>query len=93
MSPCFKMREVEMRFTDMVREGSLLQEEETQDTSENLPLADDAPLVIKVRHLEEEPHITIKPGGMVDVAVRELGAKIAKVELIDPEEVSEVSEE
>ena len=79
-----------MGFTDMVREGSLLHEEETQDTREDLPLA---PLVIKVRHLEEEHHITIKPGGMVDVAVRELGAKIVKVEVIESEEASTSSEE
>ncbi len=82
-----------MGFTDMVREGSLLQEEETQDTRDDLPLVDDAPLVIKVRHLEEERRITIKPGGMVDVAIRELGAKIVMVEVIEPEEVSEASED
>ena len=79
-----------MGFTAMVREGSHLHEEETQDTRDDLPLA---PLVIKVRHLEEEHHITIKPGGMVDVAVRELGAKIVKVEVIEPEEVSDTSKE
>jgi hypothetical protein len=87
------MKEAEMGFTDMVKEGSLIHEEETQDTRGDLPLADDAPLVIKVRHLEEEPHITIKPGGMVDVAVRELGAKIVKVEVIEPEETADTSEE
>jgi hypothetical protein len=87
------MKEVEMGFTKMVRESSLLHEEETQDTRDDLPLADDAPLVIKVRHLEEERHITINPGGMVDVAVRELGAQIVKVELIEPEESSGTSEE
>ncbi|HEY46401.1 MAG TPA: hypothetical protein G4O14_06420 [Anaerolineae bacterium] len=75
-----------MGFTDMVRKVSFLHEEETQDTRDDLPLA---PLVIKVRHLEEECYVTIKPGGMVDVAVRELGAKIVKVEVIEPEEVSE----
>lgn len=84
------MKEVEMGFTEMVREGSLLREEETQDTKEDLSLA---PLVIKVRHLEEEPHITIKPGGMVDVAIRELGATIVKVEVIEPEETPTTSEE
>ncbi len=77
-----------MGFTDMVREGFLLHEEETQDTRDDLPL-----VVIKVRHLEEERHTTIKPGGMVDVAVRELGAKIVKVEVIEPEESSDTSEE
>lgn len=87
------MKEVEMGFVDMVREGSLLQEDEKQETRDDLPLVDDAPLVIKVRHLEEEHHITIKPGGMVDVAVRELGAKIVKVEVIESEDPSEVSEE
>jgi hypothetical protein len=86
------MKEVVMGFTDMVREGSLLHEEETQD-NKDLPLADAAPLAIKVRHLEEERRITIKPGGMVDVAVRELGAQIVKVEVIEPEEISDNSEE
>ncbi len=79
-----------MGFTDMVRESSLLYEEETQDTREDPPRA---PLVIKVRHLEEEQRITIKPGGMVDVAIRELGAKIVKVEVIEPEQVLDTSEE
>lgn len=84
------MKEAEMGFTNMVREDSLLHEEETQNTRDDLPLA---PLVIKVRHLEEERRITIKPGGMVDIAVRELGAKIVKVEVIEPEEASDTSEE
>jgi hypothetical protein len=87
------MKEVKMGFTYMVREGSLLHEEDTQDTRDDLPLLDDAPVVINVRHLEEERHITIKPGGMVDVAIRELGAKVVKVEVIEPEEASEVPEE
>jgi hypothetical protein len=84
------MKEAVMGFTDMVKEGSLLHEEETQDTRGDLS---HTPLVIKVRHLEEERHITIKPGGMVDIAVRELGAKIVKVEVIEPEEASDNSEE
>jgi hypothetical protein len=87
------MKEVIMGFNYMVREGSLLHEEETQDTRDEHPLVHDAPVVIKVRHLEEEHHITIKPGGMVDVAIRELGAKVVKVEVIEPEEAPEVPEE
>jgi hypothetical protein len=83
------MKEVAMGFTDMVREGSLPHEE---GTKEDLPLVDDAPLVIKVRHLEEERDMTIKPGGMVDVAVRELGAKVVKVEIIESDEPSDTSE-
>ncbi|HEY43045.1 MAG TPA: hypothetical protein G4O11_03585 [Anaerolineae bacterium] len=77
----------------MVKRKSLLHEVETQNHSEDLPLADDAPVVIKVHHLEEGRHVPIKMGGMVDVAVRELGAKIVKVEIIEPEEATDTSEE
>ena len=77
----------------MVKRESLLHEVETQDHSEDLPLADDAPMVIKVHHLEEGRHVPIRRGGMVDVAIRELGAKIVKVEIIEPEEATDTSEE
>ena len=43
----------------------------------------DALLSITVLQPEVEQHIPIKPGGMVDVAVRELGAKIVNVELVE----------
>lgn len=77
----------------MVKRESLLHEVETQETSEDLPLADDAPMVIKVHHLEKGLHVPIKMGGMVDVAVRELGAKIVRVEIIEPEEATDACEE
>jgi hypothetical protein len=47
------------------------------------PLELDAPVSIKVQHLEDSRYVEIEPGGMVDLAVNELGAKIIKVELID----------
>jgi hypothetical protein len=87
------MNEEEMGLLVMVKRESLLHEVGTQDHSEDLPLADDAPVVIKVHHLEEGHPVPIKIGGMVDVAVRELGAKIVKVEIIEPEEATDTCEE
>jgi hypothetical protein len=87
------MNEEEMGLFVMVKRESLLHEVETQDHSEDLPLADDAPVVIKVHHLEEGHHVPVQIGGMVDVAIRELGAKIVKVEIIEPEEGSDTCEE
>ena len=77
----------------MVKREPLLHEVETQGHSEDLPLEDDAPVVIKVHHLEQGYPVPIKIGGMVDVAVRELGAKIVKVEIIEPEEAENTCEE
>ncbi|TET85691.1 MAG: hypothetical protein E3J37_01330 [Anaerolineales bacterium] len=49
---------------------------QTLDTVEDLHLA-----------AENGQFVPITPGGMVDVAVHELGAKIVKVELLEEEEV------
>jgi hypothetical protein len=87
------MKEEEMGLLTMVKRESLLYEAEAKSTREDLPLADDTPMVIKVHHLEQGCHVPIKRGGMVDVAIRELGAKIVKVEIIEPEEAADTCEE
>lgn len=53
------------------------------DQEKLAPLAFDAPVSIKVEHLEDSRYVEIEPGGMVDLAVNELGARIIKVEVID----------
>ena len=53
------------------------------DQDKPAPLAHDAPIRIKVQHLEDSRYVEIEPGGMVDLAVNELGARIIKVEVID----------
>jgi hypothetical protein len=90
---CFRMNEEEMSLFVMAKRETLLQEVETQDHSGDLPLADETPVVIKVHHLEEGRHVPIQIGGMVDVAIRELGAKVVKVEIIQSEEGSDIREE
>jgi hypothetical protein len=54
----------------------------TVDQDKRAPLALDAPVSIKVQHLEDSRYVEIEPGGMVDLAVNELGARIIKVEVI-----------
>jgi len=53
------------------------------DQDKCAPLALDVPVSIKVQHLEDSRYVEIEPGGMVDLAVNELGARIIKVEVID----------
>lgn len=50
---------------------------------ETAPLVLDAPVSIKVEHIEDSRYVEIEPEGMVDLAVNELGARIIKVEVID----------
>ena len=53
------------------------------DQEKLAPLELDAPISIKVKHLEDSRYVEIEPGGMVEFAVNELGARIIKVEVID----------
>ncbi len=53
------------------------------DQDKLAPLVQDAPVSIKVQHLEDSRYVEIEPGGMVDLAVNEFGARIIKVEVID----------
>jgi len=53
------------------------------DQDKRAPLALDAPVNIKVQYLEDSRYVEIEPGGMVDLAVNELGARIIKVDVID----------
>ena len=43
----------------------------------------DTATTIKVVHLDDSRYAEIEPGGMVDIAVNEWGARIIKVEVID----------
>jgi len=66
----------EMGFIRMGKQGPCFQGLQTLDTVEDLHLT-----------AENGQCVPITPGGMVDVAVHELGAKIVKVELLEEEEL------
>lgn len=41
---------------------------------------------IVIIHLEDGQAVSIKPGGMVDIAIHELGARVIEVEVLDTDE-------
>jgi hypothetical protein len=41
---------------------------------------------IAIIHLENGQAVSIKPGGMVDIAIHELGARVIEVEVLDTDE-------
>ncbi|MCK5643995.1 MAG: hypothetical protein KAJ19_24570 [Gammaproteobacteria bacterium] len=41
---------------------------------------------IVIIHLEDGQAVSIKPGGMVDIAIHELGARLIEVEVLNPDE-------
>ncbi len=44
------------------------------------------PSPIVIIHLEDGQAVSIKPGGMVDIAIHELGARVIEVEVLDTDE-------
>jgi hypothetical protein len=46
------------------------------------------PSPIIIIHLEDGQAVSIKPGGMVDIAIHELGARVIEVEVLDTDETS-----
>ncbi len=44
------------------------------------------PSPIVIIHLEDGQAVSIKPGGMVDIAIHELGARVIEVEVLGTDE-------
>ena len=44
------------------------------------------PSPIVIIHLEDGQAVSIKPGGMIDIAIHELGARVIEVEVLDTDE-------
>ena len=44
------------------------------------------PSPIVIIHLEDGQAVSIKPGGMVDIAIHELGARVIEVKVLDTDE-------
>ena len=76
-----------LEFNGMGKQGSCIRKTKKPDARQDTRSVADALLYITVLQPEDEQHIPVKPGGMVDVAVRELGAKIVDVELIEGKEL------
>ena len=71
----------------MGKQGSCIRKTQKPGARQDTHSVADALLYITVLQPEDEQRIPIKPGGMVDVAVRELGARIVKVELAEGKEL------
>jgi hypothetical protein len=73
----------ELEFNGMGKPVSCIRKTKKPSARQDNRSVTDALLSITVLQPEDEQQILIKPGGMVDVAIRELGAEIVDVELIE----------
>jgi hypothetical protein len=48
---------------------------------------------IVIIHLEDGQAVSIKPGGMVDIAIHELGARVIEVKVLDTDETPITTQE
>ena len=51
------------------------------------------PSPIVIIHLEDGQAVSIKPGGMVDIAIHELGARVIEVKVLDTDETPITTQE
>ncbi|NIS81921.1 MAG: hypothetical protein GTO14_17305 [Anaerolineales bacterium] len=58
-------------------------EAESSDGSETSQQALDTMVTIEVIYLDDGLYAPVEPGGMVDVALRELGARVVEVKVVD----------
>ena len=73
----------ELEFSEMGKQGSCIRKIKKASARQDSRSAPDALLPFTALQPEDEQPIPIKPGRMVDVAIREFGAKITEVELIE----------
>jgi hypothetical protein len=66
--------------------NTLVLEKEKTEANENSHSEADTLTVIKVLHLEDGRYVPIWLNGMVDIAVRELGARLVEVERLKVED-------
>jgi|GEM_PF-3148850 len=83
----YRIEVEELEFNGMGKQGSCIRKTKKPGARQDARSVTDALLPITVLQPEDEQRIPIKPGGMVDIAIRELGAKIVKVELIEGKEL------
>lgn len=76
----------------MIKLGTPLPDIEDFETNEHYVPLSEAPVVIKVVHLDDGRHAPVEVGGMVDLALEEFGAKVVEVKIIDSQEHSTGSE-
>jgi len=79
----YRIEVEELEFNGMGKQGSSIRKTKKPSARQDNRSAADALLPFTVLQPEDEQRIPIKPGGMVDVAVRELGARIVEVELVE----------
>ena len=77
----------ELEFNGMGKPVSCIRKTKKPSARQDNRSVTDALLPFTVLQPEDEQQILIKPGGMVDVAIRELGAEIVEVELIEGKEM------
>jgi len=77
----------ELEFNGMGKQDSCIREPKKLSARQKTRSVTDALPPLNILQPEDEQLIPIKPGGMVDVAIRELGAKIVDVELVEGKEV------
>jgi len=51
------------------------------------------PSPIVIIHFEDGQAVSIKPGGMVDIAIHELGARVIEVKVLDTDETPITTQE
>ena len=76
-----------LEFSEMGKQGTCIRKIKKLSARQNAHSVPDTLLPFTDLQPEDEPRIPIKPGGMVDVAIREFGAKITEVELIEGKEL------
>jgi hypothetical protein len=64
----------------------IMLEKEKVEAVENSSSEADELTIIKVLHLEDGRYVPIRLNGMVDIAVRELGANLVEVERVEMED-------
>ena len=77
----------ELEFNGMGKQVSCIRKTKKPSARQDNRSVSDALLPFTVLQPEDEQQIPIKPGGMVDVAIRELGAEIVEVELVEGKEM------
>ncbi len=70
----------------MIKKQVYVIEKLTQDDNKEDHPANNSLLNLKVIHFEDGRRILIKPDGMVDVALRELDAKVVEVNVVKTDE-------
>jgi hypothetical protein len=72
-----------MEYIMIIKQRNPTLEIESPERREVSPQTLDSVVTIEVIYLEDGRCAPVKPGGMVDVALRELGARVVEVKVVD----------